>query len=305
MAQCLVCKSTEVDLWTSVRDEEYQTLELATFRYFLCAKCSVISIFPTLEDHLGEIYTPNYYSFNSDGYNLLFKIKFYLDSRNFQKLHKYFNSRDLQMLDIGGGIGKLSSLVINALPDFRFNSTIVDLDEDAGKIANLEGHQYVKAAFKNAHFDRKFDLILAYNILEHVEDPVAFLDKISSSLNVGGICLIQTPNFDSLDAKLFRSRYWGGLHAPRHFVLFNEESLVESVEKASLRILRHTRIPGGPFWSYSIIGTLNSLRKRDPKKPLYKAHGYTILTGIFTAFDFARRPLMRTSQQLIVCQKSD
>jgi 2-polyprenyl-3-methyl-5-hydroxy-6-metoxy-1,4-benzoquinol methylase len=288
-----------------VRDEEYQTLELANFNYFFCAGCSVVSLFPTLEDQLSEIYTPDYYSFNEDGYNILFKIKFFLDSRNFQKLSRYFVSRDLQMLDIGGGIGKLSSLVINALPEFRFNSTIVDLDEEAGNIASNHGHKYVKAAFKNAHFETKFDLILAYNILEHVEDPVAFLDKISSSLNTGGICLIQTPNFDSFDAKLFRKKYWGGLHAPRHFVLFDEESLVEAVERASLRILSHTRIPGGPFWSYSLIGTLNSMRKRDPRKPLYKAPGYAVLTGIFTAFDFARRPLMRTSQQLIICQKSD
>ena len=305
MAICLICKSSEVALWSSVRDEEYQTLELATFQYFHCANCSVISISPTLEDKLNQIYPDNYYSFNSDGYNFLFKIKFYLDSRSFRKLRTHFNSKDLQMLDIGGGIGKLSSLVINALPDFRIKSTIVDLDEEAGKEASLHGHQYVRAAFKNADFENNFDLILAFNILEHVENPEEFLEKIYKSLNPGGLCLIQTPNFDSLDAKLFRKLYWGGLHAPRHFVLFDEESLVKLVKKTSFRILSQTRVPGGPFWSYSLLGTLNSLRNRDPKKPLYKAFGYTALTGIFTAFDFARRPIMGTSQQLIVCQKSD
>jgi 2-polyprenyl-3-methyl-5-hydroxy-6-metoxy-1,4-benzoquinol methylase len=305
MAACLICKSTEVAIWSSVRDEEYQTFDLTRFNYYLCTFCSVISLFPTLENELERIYPENYYSFNSEGYNLLFKVKFYLDSKRFRKLRNHFTSKDLQMLDIGGGIGKLSSLVISALPEFRITSTIVDLDEEAGNLAKLNGHQYVKAAFKDANFNSKFDLILAFNILEHVENPEAFLDKIYESLNPGGLCLIQTPNFKSLDATLFKNLYWGGLHAPRHFVLFDENSLSRSVRKASLKILSQTRIPGGPFWSYSIFGTLNSIRDRDPRKPLYKAFGYTVFTGLFTLFDFMRRPLMGTSQQLVVCKKSD
>ena len=303
MVQCVVCKSIEVTVWSSVRDEEYQTLGLSTFNYYFCSTCRVIFLFPTLENQLNEIYPPDYYSFNTDGYSLLFKIKMFLDSRSFRKLHWYFKKRNLRMLDIGGGIGKLSTLVINALPEFSIESTIVDLDEEAGKKAISHGHHYVKAAFEDAHFERKFDLILALNILEHVPDPAEFLDKVNNSLNVGGLCIIQTPNFASLDAKLFRRMYWGGLHAPRHFVIFDEHSLVKSVEGASLRILSHTRIPGGPFWSYSLLGTLNALRNRHPKKPLYKAFGYTFLTGLFTAVDFVRRPFMGTSQQLIICQK--
>ena len=304
MHKCLICKSTHLEIWSTVRDEEYQTLEFATFQYFFCESCQVISLVPPLEDQLDAIYPHNYYSFNTEGYNLLFKIKFFLDSRRFRKLRGYFASRDLQMLDIGGGIGKLSSLVVNALPHLTIRSTIVDLDQEAGKIASSQGHNYIRSTFQDAHFEFKFDLILAFNILEHVADPTAFLDKVYSSLNPGGLCLIQTPNFDSLDAKLFRNRYWGGLHAPRHFVLFDEESLVKAVEGASLKILKHTRIPGGPFWSSSILGTLNLLRNRNPNKPLYRAFGYVLLTGLFTAFDFARRPFMTTSQQLIVCQRS-
>ena len=78
----------------------------------------------------------------------------------------------LTLLDVGGGIGRLSSIVKSSLPNLQIDSTIVDLDEQAGERALLEGHKYVKSSFEEAKFDEKFDLILAFNILEHVPDPI-------------------------------------------------------------------------------------------------------------------------------------
>jgi len=305
VAKCLVCNFNNVKIWSRVRDEEYQTLELKIHEYFICEICNVISIFPTLEQKLNEIYPSNYYSFNSDGYNFLFKIKFALDTRFFKKLRQYLPLDSVKMLDIGGGIGKLSSLAVNAFSDLKVDSTIIDLDDSAGKRANSQGHKYIKGAFEDTHLNSNYDLILAYNIIEHVPDPNAFLTKIYNSLELGGICVIQTPNYNSLDARLFKNSYWGGLHAPRHFVLFDERSLITAVDRAGLSLLEQKKIPGGPFWSYSILGSINASLKRNPGKALYTAFGYTALTGIFTAVDFIRGLFMQTSQQLIVCQRRD
>jgi 2-polyprenyl-3-methyl-5-hydroxy-6-metoxy-1,4-benzoquinol methylase len=303
MPICLVCKSNNVEVWSVVRDEEYHTFKGENFHYYLCKNCRVISLSPTLENKLDVIYPSNYYSFNNDGYNILFKVKFFLDARNFRKLSIYFEKKSLRMLDVGGGIGRLSSIVKNSLPNLQIDSTIVDLDEQAGERALLEGHNYVKSSFEDAKFDEKFDLILAFNILEHVPDPIEFMNQVYDSLNDGGICLLQTPNFDSLDAKLFKKKYWGGLHAPRHFVLFDEKSLADVIKGSSLKIIKQSRVPGGPFWSYSILGTLNHMRNVYISTPLYNAKSYTLLTALFSAFDFFRRPLMKTSQQLVICQK--
>ena len=187
MPICLVCKSNNVEVWSVVRDEEYHTFKGENFHYYLCENCRVISLSPTLENKLDVIYPSNYYSFNSDGYNILFKVKFFLDARNFRKLSVYFEKKSLRMLDVGGGIGRLSSIVKSSLPNLQIDSTIVDLDERAGERALLEGHNYVKSSFEDAKFDEKFDLILAFNILEHVPDPIEFMNQVYDSLNDGGI----------------------------------------------------------------------------------------------------------------------
>jgi len=46
-----------------------------------------------------------------------------------------------------------------------------------------------------------------------VRDPVAVLQKMSGMLAPDGLILIKTPNYDSLDARIFRHRNWSACTA--------------------------------------------------------------------------------------------
>lgn len=54
---------------------------------------------------------------------------------------------------------------------------------------------------------RSFDVLLASHIIEHVLDPKAFIDQCTRFLKPGGICIIRTPNVDSLGIRVFRAHY--------------------------------------------------------------------------------------------------
>jgi SAM-dependent methyltransferase len=96
-----------------------------------------------------------------------------------------------------------------------------NLEEDLGALRD-DGH----------------DLVIMSQILEHLRDPVAVLRNVGRKLSPGGCVLVETPNQGGLDFWLFRERYWGAYHIPRHFHLFSRATLSAAVERAGLRVIR-------------------------------------------------------------------
>ena len=50
------------------------------------------------------------------------------------------------------------------------------------------------------------DLVTIFHVLEHVEDPATCVRQLARWLAPGGLPAIETPNVDSLDRRLFRTR---------------------------------------------------------------------------------------------------
>lgn len=70
----------------------------------------------------------------------------------------------------------------------------------------------------------KFDLILLFNVLEHVNDPISVINECSKKLNKNGQIVIKVPNFDSWQSKIL-GKHWFHLDVPRHLYHFNASSL--------------------------------------------------------------------------------
>ena len=120
-----------------------------------------------------------------------------------------------------------------------------------------------------------------------------------------GIVLVKTPNYDSWDAQLFRHKNWGGLHCPRHWVLFTEASFSKMADQAGLKIKELSLTQGAPFWAVSLLIALNNKCwiRINAQNPAYMHPLYPILLGIFAGFDFIRKPFAKTSQMFVLLQK--
>ena len=77
------------------------------------------------------------------------------------------------------------------------------------------------------------------------------MEKASHLVRPGGALYIETPSTDGLDARLFRSRYWGGYHFPRHWSLFDESSLRRLVEQHGFETARVDYLASPAFWVQS------------------------------------------------------
>jgi len=92
-----------------------------------------------------------------------------------------------------------------------------------------------------------FDLITLSHVIEHVHDPAAALADCHRLLRPGGRLWIATPNIDSA-GHAQHGRFWRGLEAPRHLVLFHEPGLRRLLAQAGFGALRrHRPAFGEPF----------------------------------------------------------
>jgi SAM-dependent methyltransferase len=305
MPTCPICSNSNTVLWSAARDYEYFSTG-KTYEYFQCTDCGTLFIDPLPTDELAIIYPSNYYSFVTTKKNAVWRIKEWLDKRKLRSVLQGLKADEISVLDVGGGTGWLSTLVRQTDPRVKFTQ-IVDIDQAAKYKAEQEGHDYFQGRLEDFTTDKKFDLILLLNLIEHVAEPVSVLKKAGSLLRPGGVILIKTPNTQSLDARIFHRSYWGGLHCPRHWVIFSEKSFRKAAALSGLFVKSLDYTQGGPFWAFSIIiafyrkGWLKVSRERPvifhPLFPLVSACG--------AAFDFFRRPFAKTSQLFILLTRPE
>jgi len=77
-----------------------------------------------------------------------------------------------------------------------------------------------------------FDVITMWSCLEHVNNPSEVLQKLYTLLKQDGNCVISTPNFDSLNAKIFKDK-WYHLDCPRHLYIFTPKTITDLLQKSS------------------------------------------------------------------------
>ena len=219
---------------------------------------------------------------------------------------KQIQKQSINVLDIGGGTGWMLDVLKKT--DKRISITqIVDIDDKAKNIAEVNGHDYFEGTIESFNTDKNFHLILMLNLIEHVETPLAVLQKTESLLAPGGIIVIKTPNTVSWDARLYKKSYWGGLHCPRHWTIFSEKSFRILLQSTNLKIKKLQYTQGAPFWAFSIIAAWSRKKiiRTSAKKPIIFHWLFAPLSAFFAVFDFARKPFAKTSQMFILLEKEE
>jgi len=301
---CFLCGNNDFKLWASATDVEYHTTT-DYYQFYECQHCKLLQIDPVPLDKLGIIYPSNYYSFASQKKSLVNDIKESLDKRLFNKILKQLKSDNLKVLDVGGGSGWLLNVIQSISPRVKYTQ-VVDIDPDAEALAKQNGHNYFCGRIEDFNTTEKFDFVLLLNLIEHVSDPLAVLNKIQNILTDDGVVLIKTPNYDALDARLFRNKNWGGLHCPRHWVIFSKESFELVAQKAGLKIKSFSYTQGAPFWTVSVLAWMNKKKwvSITAERPAYRHPLFPVFLGLFAAFDLLRKPFAKTSQMFIILSKA-
>src|SRR5262249_53138007 len=134
------------------------------------------------------------------------------------------NHTGLEILDVGCGSGTLLGL----LKQRGFQVRGVDFSAEAAAIAKSEnGVNVAVGSIEEARFsNRSFDIVTLFHVMEHVTNPRRVLAEVARVLKPDGVVVLQVPNIESWQFKIFGAR-WYGLDIPRHVIDYSKNSMLK------------------------------------------------------------------------------
>jgi 2-polyprenyl-3-methyl-5-hydroxy-6-metoxy-1,4-benzoquinol methylase len=200
--------------------------------------------------------------------------------RTWRRLCSYFSKPEgKQLLEIGVGSGSFLRMMRHT----GFQVTGCDLSETVCRhVEHTLGISMYNGSISAIPQDALFDLIVMNHVLEHVTDPVGFLQAVSKKLRAGGILHLAVPNIEAWEAGL---KGWVS-YQPYHMLYFSSQTLQHTVEKAGMNLSRQFTHESFSGWFLAFLRTLIAMTRRastssptghhHTRLPSYVEHPYRV-----------------------------
>ena len=164
------------------------------------------------------------------------------------RLLNYIPLKGKNFLDIGSGLGVFPYSIK------KIGWNCVSVDPDINSVQHLISDLKIKTLHGNYYkikYAKKFDFVTLNKVLEHVNNPIKFLQKTNKNLDNSGIIYLEVPDAEKA------SKY--GKNREEFFIdhlhVFSKVSLKLMCKKAGFEILHISRIkePSGKYTLYGFL----------------------------------------------------
>ncbi|MBF8247841.1 MAG: methyltransferase [Bacteroidetes bacterium] len=220
---CPICSSPEISVALhEVRD--YITGE--KFDVLHCGSCEVSFTYPQPKN-MDKYYPARYRRYNKAILAIL------------KALYRYQVNRWERLFQKPGfalEIGCCDGLMLDALRKNGWGVAGTERTQEMAEFArkNLGLEVYV-GGFEEIPRSKRFDLVILFQVLEHMNDPVKILKQCAGVLNSNGKIVIAVPNSGSWQYAYATSN-WFHLDVPRHLFHFSPKSLGNTLHRAGLEV---------------------------------------------------------------------
>jgi len=195
-----------------------------------CSRCGIGVSLPPLADVTFLYDNRESQDFQPDARGLAHRIKDIAFRLQARLLLRQLDAPPKSVLDFGCGSGQFTRCLGELLP----SSDVTGADFHIEPPAELDGHKYFSIEAAPAHAE-KFDLVTAFHVLEHDDDPDALLDRIAALAAPGGRLVLEVPNIDCFWTGLL-GRGWDAWYLPFHRTHFSSPALRALVERRGMVI---------------------------------------------------------------------
>jgi len=243
-ASCPVCLATNTAYFGQGTDWLFGTTE-EKFSLHTCVDCRCVFIEPMPNsEKIASFYPLNYWWDEAEtGLLRRLEVKYrriiLLDQISFiayaarQVSSSFGNSP--RILDVGCG----SAIVLALLKARGFIVEGLDVSFEASEIARRNHGIDVRVGTLDSEaFDNsKFDMVVLLHTLEHLPNPHRVLGQVRKLLRPAGRLVLQVPNVDSVQSRVFGVR-WYGLDVPRHLIDYSRTSLFRLLDANGFEVER-------------------------------------------------------------------
>jgi len=211
-----------------------EVFKLENFSYHKCFLCNSLYTKPHLKDGvLDALYNDGTYQVYQD--SLVKKgskiRKGVLENRKFKQISQFLDKKNIALLDVGCGGGTF----LEVCKEHNWQVEGVDPSKEALK----KDINITIGDFNNIDFDKKYDVITFWGVLEHLFDPILAISKANQIINKGGLLVFEVPSADSFLGEYLKkydfapTRY---IESGRHNIFFSHKLIKKVAEEEGLDV---------------------------------------------------------------------
>ena len=246
--KCLICGSESVkpyfcaeqsSLYENMSDiNMYSPAKL----WLKCSKCDNLSVYNFPQKSFEVLYNGDEYDSNVNSKvihekvkNCKTEIKFQLSifSDILNKIRQY--NSGLDYLEIGLGSGEMISVAL----EMGYNVSAIDISEYcAREVSSMLDIDVNICDFMKFNSDKQFDVIIMGDVIEHISNPVAALEKAHHLLKSSGVIWLSTPNYESSFS--FYNKYCDPMWREKtHYTYFSYRGIKPILERIGFEVKKY------------------------------------------------------------------
>ncbi len=241
---CTLCRHTAFQTW----------FEHPPYAVVQCEQCRLVQIEPKpTPEVLADLYGQSYFkspSAKDSGYqDYVGEWENYL--RTFRRRFRCVR----RFLDPGGAlleVGMACGAFLRVLQEKGFTDLHgVDVSEFAvqhGRSVLEKGTDLRVGSLGDQPFDRRFDTVVMWDVVEHLADPLAELRHVRTLMNPEAHLILETQDVGSMLARVSGLR-WHMFKFPEHIYHFDRYTIRKLLDEAGFRVVLLTKRAAGKYIS--------------------------------------------------------
>jgi 2-polyprenyl-3-methyl-5-hydroxy-6-metoxy-1,4-benzoquinol methylase len=248
---CPVCLSDNLQKNYFTSREGY--LSLPGYSHSLCVSCGSVLLDPRpSKEELELFYQSQAHEsvIESDARDSTNRI---LDKHRYAYFYEHrimpliqFIDRNKLIFDVGCGTG----CFVKAMKDLGYSARGSDVSQISIQVGRdsfgLNEHELMFGDLHNINLD-KLGCVTLWTVIEHLRDPVEYLQFLHSKLDSGGILLMEFPTVDSLMFHKFKQDFFWVM-PPYHIFIYSVEGAKIMLKRAGFELLLEHRMPSN--WNF-------------------------------------------------------
>ncbi len=207
-------------------------------------ECGLYYLYPRLfESAMQEVYRQSsYYEGGASGYaDTSYTAQESALRSTFKRLLHNLATHGLtggDLLEIGCGYGYL----LDEARSYFEHRVGTEFAPQSAEIARETGAEVFVGGIEQIPSEAKFDCVIGTQLIEHIYEPISFVERLVGHTKPGGHIIFATPDIGGVLRKTM-GRRWPSFKVPEHVLYFDYWTLSSLMLRAGLRDVRRLSYP--------------------------------------------------------------